>query len=78
MKTIGAGEAKTQLPALLEKVRKGEQFTITRYGIPIAVLTPAIPKIDPTMAIARLRQLRRGVRLDGESIRGLIEQGRRR
>jgi hypothetical protein len=30
------------------------------------------------MAIERLRDLRRGVRLDGESIRDLIEQGRRR
>jgi plasmid stability protein len=29
------------------------------------------------MAIERLRELRRGVMLDGESIRDLIEQGRR-
>jgi prevent-host-death family protein len=78
VKTIGAGEAKTQLPALLENVRKGERYTITRHGIPIAVLTPVVPKVDPRDAIARLRELRRGVRLDGENIRDLIEQGRRR
>jgi len=78
MKTIGAGAAKTQFPALLEKVRKGERYTITRYGIPIAVLIPTVSKGDPRMTIERLRDLRRGVRLEGESIRGLIEQGRRR
>jgi prevent-host-death family protein len=78
MKTIGAGKAKTQLPSLLENVRKGERYTITRFGIPIAVLTPAIPKNDPRTAINRLRELRRGVRLEGENIRDLIEQGRRR
>jgi prevent-host-death family protein len=77
VKTIGAGEAKTQLPALLENVRIGERYTITRHGIPIAVLTPAVPRGDPRMAIERLRKLRRGVRLDGENIRDLIEQGRR-
>jgi prevent-host-death family protein len=77
MKTIGAGEAKTQFPALLEKVRKGEQFTITRYGVPIAVLIPAVHKGDPRTVIERLRDLRRGVRLDGVNIRELIEQGRR-
>jgi hypothetical protein len=41
------------------------------------VLLPAAPKGDPRMAIERLRDLRRGVTLDGENIRDLIEQGRR-
>jgi prevent-host-death family protein len=77
MKTIGAGEAKTQLPALLEKVRKGEQYTITRYGVPIAMLIPAAHKSDPRVVIERLRDLRRGVKLDGVNIRELIEEGRR-
>ncbi len=78
MKTIGAGEAKTQFPDLLEKVRKGERYPITRYGTPIAVLIPAVRKRDPRITTERLRSLRRGVKLEGESIRGLIEQGRRR
>jgi len=42
------------------------------------MLTPGVPKVDPRITIARLRDLRRGVRLDGENIRDLIEQGRRR
>ena len=37
---IGAYEAKTHLPALLERVARGEQFTITNYGRPIAYLVP--------------------------------------
>ena len=36
MQTIGSYEAKTRLPALLRQVEQGEQFTITRRGVPIA------------------------------------------
>jgi antitoxin (DNA-binding transcriptional repressor) of toxin-antitoxin stability system len=39
MQTVGAYEAKTKLSALLERVNKGESFTITRHGIPLAMLT---------------------------------------
>jgi len=34
METIGAYEAKTHLPKLLERVSKGERITITRHGVP--------------------------------------------
>jgi prevent-host-death family protein len=37
---IGAYEAKTHLPALLERVARGERFTITKHGRPIARLVP--------------------------------------
>ncbi len=37
---IGAYEAKTHLPRLLERVRQGERFTITKHGTPIAELRP--------------------------------------
>jgi prevent-host-death family protein len=37
METIGAYEAKTHLPKLLERVIKGERITITKYGVPVAV-----------------------------------------
>src|SRR5689334_16328487 len=40
METVGAFEAKTHLSSLLERVAKGETFTITRHGTPIAVLSP--------------------------------------
>ena len=39
-KTVGAYEAKTPLPELLELARKGERTVITRRGNPIAILMP--------------------------------------
>jgi prevent-host-death family protein len=40
METIGAYEAKTHLPKLLERVAEGERITITKHGVPVAVLEP--------------------------------------
>ena len=39
-KEIGAFEAKTRLSEILEKVRKGQVFFITKRGQPIAELRP--------------------------------------
>ena len=41
MRTIGAYEAKTHLPQLLERVSRGERITITKHGRPVARLVPA-------------------------------------
>jgi prevent-host-death family protein len=37
-KTVGAYDAKTHLPQLLDRVVSGEEFTITRHGKPVARL----------------------------------------
>jgi len=42
METVGAYEAKTHLPKLLERVSKGEQITITKHGVPVALLQPPV------------------------------------
>jgi len=39
--SVGSFDAKTHLPALLERVSKGESIQITRHGVPVAVLVPA-------------------------------------
>jgi len=39
-KEIGAYEAKTKLPEILRLVEKGESFTITNRGRPVAELIP--------------------------------------
>lgn len=39
-KIVGAYEAKTHLPELLELASKGERTVITRRGNPIAILMP--------------------------------------
>ena len=82
MKEVGAFEAKTHLPKLLDAVMKGERIAITRRGKPVAMLVPVEekPLLDPKSAVAHLRALRRGVTWaaeDGMSIRDAIEQGRR-
>ena len=78
MKQVGVYEAKTQLPRLLDEVEQGETITITRYGRPIARIVPLQGRrrtIDET--IAAMRELRKGNRLDGITIRELIEEGRK-
>jgi prevent-host-death family protein len=79
MKPIGAFEAKTHLSELLDLAAVGERITITRRGKPVAMLVPAVeePALTPAEAAASLRELRRGVTLDGISLRELIEEGRR-
>ena len=42
MRTIGAYEAKTHLPRLLDEVAGGAIITITKHGQPVAVLVPAV------------------------------------
>ena len=80
MKTVGSYEAKTHLPRLLDEVAEGEEITITKHGVPVAVLVPPPEKKRRSTeeVIEELRELRKGVRLgDDLTIRGLIEEGRR-
>ena len=79
MKIVGAYEAKTHLPKLLELVTKGERITITKHGVPVAVLQPAksVRKAEPKQVIAELRKFRQKHSLKGPLIRDMIEEGRR-
>lgn len=79
METVGAYEAKTHLPKLLQRVMKGERITITKHGVPVAVLQPPDTEkvVDTKSVIAELRKLRNNHTLGGPSIREMIENGRR-
>ncbi len=79
MGTVGAYDAKTRLAELLDRVENGEQITITRHGVPVAMLVPVgpIPTMSVAEAIATLKELRTGQRLDGLKVRDMIEEGRR-
>ena len=79
METVGAYEAKTHLPKLLERVMKGERITITKHGVPVAVLQPpsSSRQAEPIKTIAELKKLRKKHSLKGLSIKDLIEEGRR-
>ena len=81
MRTVGAYEAKTHLPRLLDEVAAGEEITITKHGVPVARL---VPVEDPEArkrrvgeVIEAMREFRKGNRLDGLSIRELIDAGRK-
>jgi prevent-host-death family protein len=75
---IGAYQAKTHLPALLERVARGEQIIITKHGRPIARLLP-IERTNPDrrrQAIERLKTFAEGHTLD-VPVKQLINEGRR-
>ncbi len=78
METVGAYEAKTHLAKLLERVSKGERITITKHGVPVAVLHPPgfQHKTEPKKVISALRNFRNQHYLNGLSLREMIEEGR--
>ena len=63
MERIGAYEAKTHLPKLLDRVAQGER-TITRHGKPVARLVPVAGDRDRAReAAARISERRRHLKL---------------
>lgn len=80
MTTAGSFEAKTHLAALLERVQAGEHITITKRGVPVAVLVPPSSQEgkDRQQVIEELRSFGRGRSLPrGTTVRDLIAEGRR-
>ena len=78
MELIGSYEAKTHLPALLERVAKGEEIIITKHGVPMARLVPVEKKRhrDVHSVIEELKIFRLGHKLRGISVRDMINEGR--
>jgi prevent-host-death family protein len=75
---IGAYEAKTHLPRLLDDVAAGRSYTITKHGVPVARLLPAgQAAARPEEVIRELREFRQGITTGGIGIRAMIEEGRR-
>ncbi len=79
METVGAYHAKTHLPKLLEKVAQGKRITITKHGVPVAVLQPVDPakRVDIATIIADLRQFRTQNSCGELTIREMLEEGRK-
>ena len=80
METVGAFEAKTHLSALLDRVAKGEKITITRHGVPAAVLIPvgeAASKLSHKEIVEGMRTLRKQVKPGKMSVREMVNEGRR-
>jgi prevent-host-death family protein len=79
MRRVGAYEAKTHLPRLLDEVADGEAITITKHGVAVAILTPVSTRPTRALhdAIVGLRAFRQAHSLQGLSVRELIDEGRR-
>lgn len=79
MDRVGAYEAKTNLSKLLERVMKGERITITRHGVPVAILQPPDSEKsgDIKAVIADILKYRKKHSLKGHALKELIEEGRR-
>ena len=80
METVGSFEAKTHLAALLDRVAKGEKITITRHGVPAAMLVPvtqADAKLSHKEIVEAMRVLRQRVKPGKMSTREMVDEGRR-
>jgi prevent-host-death family protein len=76
MPEIEAYKAKTHLPKLLERIQKGERFTITKHGRPVAELVPVTRK-DPEavrQTIKGIRSYREILRQRGVSTQRLLKK----
>jgi prevent-host-death family protein len=79
MREIDAFEAKTRLGQLLDLVEQGEEVVITRHGKAVARLVPpktGLSRAEAREAAQRIRELSRGVTLEGLRLKDLIDERR--
>jgi prevent-host-death family protein len=80
MASVGAFEAKTHLSDLLDRVARGEKITITRHGVPAALLIPVEEKeakLTHQEIVEGMRALRKRVKPGKMSVRDMVKEGRR-
>jgi antitoxin (DNA-binding transcriptional repressor) of toxin-antitoxin stability system len=82
MDEIGAFDAKNKFSALLDKVERGEEITITRRGRVVAILGPPTRGHDVERARAAMRRIRErakkfGGPFDWEEWKRYRDEGRR-
>jgi len=86
MKTIEVGsfEAKNKLSSLLEMAERGQRIVITRRGKKVAMLirpddaVASQESLSPERILARFRAIRSAAGKGDESIRSMIQEGRKR
>ncbi|MBL8581178.1 MAG: type II toxin-antitoxin system Phd/YefM family antitoxin [Rhizobiaceae bacterium] len=76
---VGTFDAKNRLSSLLDMVEAGEEVTITRNGKPVARLVPVETRdIEGVRrAVEGLRAIRAQSRPGPESLKELVNEGRR-
>lgn len=75
---IGSYDAKTKLPELLRKVLKGQSFTVTKHGKPIADIVPSrsINHMRTLEAIEDILKIQ-GKTVADDVLKSSIEDGRK-
>jgi prevent-host-death family protein len=79
MRTVAIYEAKARFSELLAAVQAGEEVSITKHGKPVArMVAPESQQDcqDVAAAFAKLRELGKGLELEGD-IKEIIAEGRR-
>jgi len=78
METTVEHEAQISLTQLLERVSQGERITITKHGVPVAVIGPAElnRKREIRDAIESIKRIGARNTLGELTIREMIEEGR--
>jgi prevent-host-death family protein len=79
---VPLAEAKNQLSALIARAELGEEIAITRRGVPVVRLVPALAEAETSAAraervgaaLAQLRQLRGNLVLEGD-LRSIAREG---
>ena len=77
MENVGVFEAKAHLSHLIERVMAGEEITISRRGVPVALLSPLQKQSKKQEAIAALKKFRKTHSLQDISAKDLVEEGRK-
>ncbi|MHB9025612.1 MAG: type II toxin-antitoxin system Phd/YefM family antitoxin [Armatimonadota bacterium] len=78
MESVGVSEAKSHFSQIMERVKQGEYITITKHGVPVAVISPVRKLIrkDRKLAITHLIAFRQDKYLKDSLIRNMIDEGR--
>lgn len=76
---IGSFDAKAKLSALLREVERGQRYTITLRGRPIADLVPSesVAHKDVHAAVEMMRNIKKVRGVSGKDITDWIAEGRR-
>lgn len=75
---IGAFDAKAKLSALLRKVKRGQRYTITLRGQPIADLVPSGNALcqDAHAAVEAMRSIHKIKGVSNETLADWVAEGR--
>jgi prevent-host-death family protein len=77
---LNFGEQVTRLSALLDRVSRGEKITITRHGVPAAMLVPVEEtksRLTHKEIVEGMRKLRKQIGRGKINLCEMIQEGRR-